>query len=165
MAVRYQLQDEKHPYASPTTPGLYVTFRAYIIELICLNVNKSIGPRFWSDKKYWGPKFSREVKGVYNVLKQLEEIGLTTPKHTVDILIQTAFIEIIKEHNIKSLSYKITIKKVVRSICQKKSDLEQQRIKLRERTPRQEVNIKENSTFIDTGKKGVLAKIREVENG
>lgn len=156
MAIRHQPQSEKYPYASPTTPGLYVTFRAYIIELICLNVNKKIGPRFWSDKKYWGPKFRREVKGVDNVLQHLG---------TIDTLTQTAFVQIVCEHNIKSLAYKITVNKVVKNILGRKRGLERQRAKLREKPRQQEIDTQKNSTFVDTGEKGVLAKIREAENG
>lgn len=156
MAHRHQPQSEKYPYASPTTPGLYITFRAYIIELICLNVNKKIGPRFWSDQKYWGPKFRREVKGVDNVLQQLG---------TIDPLVQTAFVQIICEHNIKSLTYKTTVNKVVKNIRGKKGDLKQQRAELKDKPQPQTIDTQKNSTFIDTGKKNILAKIREAENG
>lgn len=156
MAIRHQQQDEKHPYASPTTPGLYITFRAYIIELVCLNVNKSIGPRFWSDKKYWGPKFRREVKGVSNVLQQIEE---------ADILTQTAFVQIIKEHNVKSLTYKTTVKRIIGDIDKRIIHLKQQRVDFSTKEPEPEIDAKKNSTFVDTGEKGVLARIREAENG
>lgn len=156
MAIRKPTYSEKYPYVSPTTPGLYITFVAYIIELICLNVNKNIGPRFWSDKKYWGPKFRRELKGVYNVLKQL---GAT------DALTQTAFVQIIREHNIKSLSYKTTVRRLVKNICGRKDKLEQQRAKLRNKPQQQVIDTQKNSTFVDTGKKSLLARIREAENG
>ena len=163
MAIRHQLQNEKHPYLSPTTPGLYITFRAYIIELICLNIDKKIGPRFWSDKKYWGPKFRREVKGVDNVLKQL--FHFVSKVETIDALTQTAFVQIIGEHNIKSLTYKNTVKRAVNSIRQRKVDLEKQRVEFRAKSSQKEIDAKKNSTFIDTGEKGVLAKIRETESG
>lgn len=156
MKIRHQPKDEKHPYASPTTPGLYVTFRAYIIELICYNLNRKIGPRFWSDPKYWGPKFRREIKGVDNVLKQLVSVGVLT---------ETAFVQIIKEHNIKSLTYKSTVSRVVKNIRQREIDLEKQRAKLRAKPSQQDVDVVKNSTFVDTGEKSVLAKIREAENG
>ncbi|KKN98961.1 hypothetical protein LCGC14_0142060 [marine sediment metagenome] len=156
MAIRHQPQSEKFPFKSPTTPGLYVTFQAYIIELICLNVNSKIGPRFWSDKKYWGPKFGREVKGVSNVLKS---VGNKDP------LTQTAFTQIIKEHNIKSLSYKTTVQKVTRCIVARKAELQKKRTELSAKPSVKEIDSKRNSTFVDTGKKGVLAKIREIEGG
>lgn len=156
MTKKNQQQDQKHPYASPTTPGLYITFQAYIIEIICLNVNKKIGPRFWSDQKYWGPKFRREIKGVYNVKEQLGDI---------DTLTETAFVQVIKEYNIKSLTYKTTVKRVVRNIIKRKAGLEQQRAHLRNKKQHIPIDTKKNSTFIDTGSKGILSKIREVENG
>lgn len=156
MAIRNQQKSEQYPYASPTTPGLYVTFRAYIIELICLNVSYKIGPRFWADHKRWGPKFRREVKGVANVLQQLG---------VLDAITQTAFVQIIKEHNIKSLTYKTTAKRVVRYINLRKARLEEQRTVLRKKQPQQEIDNKRNSTFVDTGDKNALAKIREAENG
>ena len=156
MTIRYQQQSEKYPYASPTTPGLYVTFRSYIIELICLNVNKKIGPRFWSDLKYWGPKFRREVKGVDNVLKDLG---------TIDTFVQTALVYIIREHNIKSLMYKITVKRVVINVRRKKEDLKKQRINLSKKSVQVVIDLKKNSIFVDGNEKSILAKVREAENG
>lgn len=156
MAKKNQQQDQKHPYASPTTPGLYITLRAYIIELMCLNINKKISPRFWSDKKYWGPKFRREVKGVANVFEQLDGI---------DTLTETALIYVITSYNIKSLLYKTTVKKVIKDTYKRKAYLEQQRIHLRQKKKHVEIDVKKNSIFVDTGRKGILAKIREVENG
>lgn len=154
MAIRNQKQSDKYPYASPTTPGLYITFQAYIIELICLNVNSKIGARFWSDPKYWGPKFRRETKGVHNVLKDIGEGAIT----------QTAFVEIIKQHNIKSLLYKTTAKRVIKAVNKRIADLRQQRNEFKVK-PLQEIDAKKNSTFVDTGKRGVLDKIRKAENG
>lgn len=156
MTIRHQPKDEKHPYASPTTPGLYVTFRAYVIELICYNVNKKIGPRFWSDPKYWGPKFRREIKGVDNVLKQLKSVSAIT---------ETSFVQIIREHNIKSLTYKSTVRRVVSNIHKRETELERQRTKLVAKPSQQKVDVVKNSTFVDTGEKGILAKVREAENG
>lgn len=156
MTIRHQPQSKTFPYASPTTPGLYVTFRSYIIELLCLNINNRLGPRFWSDKKRWGSKFGREVKGVDNVIKQLG---------SEDAIFQTAFVQIVREHNIKSLMYKTTVKKVVKNVLKRKADLEQHRINLQSKPTPQDIDTKKNSTFVDTGSKGVLAKIRESENG
>ncbi len=157
MAIRHQQKSETYPYKSPTTPGLYVTFRAYIIELICLNVNKKIGPRFWSDKKYWGPKFRREVKGVDNILKQLGEI---------DALTQTALVKIVQEHNIKATTHKATINRIVKSVLQKRIDIQAARVGLSQKQqPSTIIDTKKNSTFVDTGDKSALTKIREAENG
>jgi len=158
MAVRHQPQSEKHPYASPTTPGLFITFRAYLIELICLNVNPKLGPRFWSSDtgKYWGPKFRREVKGVDNVSQLL---------NFDDILMQTALIEIIKERNIKALTYKKTVDRVARLARQRRDRLAQKRMELSRKQQPTAIDARKNSTFVDTGEKNTLAKIREAENG
>jgi len=156
MSIKNNRKDKKHPYASPTTPGLHITLRAYIIELVCLNVNKKIGPRFWSDNKYWGPKFRREIKGIDNIFKKIEES---------DILTQTALIQIIKEYNIKSLSYKTTVNKVVKNVLKRKYDLEQKRQVLRQKSNIAEIDAKKNSTFVDVGPKNTIARIRENENG
>ncbi len=155
MTIRRQQQDDKHPFVSPTTPGLYITLQAYIIELVCLNVNKKIGPRFWSDTRYWSPKFRRETKGVFNVGQLID---------MTDTLTQTALIQIIKEYNIKSLTSKTTVAKVVKHTRKRKIALEEQRTSLSEQKPQQEIDSKKNSTFVDVGNKGKLAKIRESED-
>ncbi len=144
------------PFLSPTTPGLYITFRAYIIELVCLNVNKKIGLRFWSDPKYWGPKFRRETKGVYNVARQL---------NINDPLIQTALVQIIKEHNIKALVAKRTVEKVVRLTLRKIEFLKKQREILAQKQQPIEIDEHKNATFIDTGKESTIAKVRKAESG
>lgn len=153
--AKHQPKSETYPYASPTTPGLYVTFRAYIIELICLNINPKLGPRFWADPKKWGPKFRREVKGVHNVAQQLD---------ITDTLIQTALVQIIKNHNIKSLTYKTVAQRVIKNTEKRKADLEEQRIRFGRKQLSQAIDVKKNSTFVDTEKKSTLGKIREVED-
>lgn len=156
MAIRHQPQSERHPYASPTTPGLYVAFRDYIIELVCLNVNPKIGPRFWSDKKYWSPKYRREIKGIANLGKKLD---------LTNILTQTALIQIIKERNIKALVAKKTIVRVVKLTNCCITQLKDQRKLLIQKQQPIEIDHKKNATFIDTGNKTILAKIKETENG
>ena len=156
MAIKHQPRSDKHPYASPTTPGLYVSFRDYIIELVCLNVNPKIGQRFWSDKTYWSPKYRREIKGVSNLGMELD---------LTDTLTQTALVKIILEHNIKALVAKKILARVVRLTKCKIKDLSKQRALLSEKQQPVIIDIKKNSTFVDTGQKGRLAKIREEENG
>ena len=155
MAIRYQPQSEKHPFPSPTTPGLYVTFRAYIIELVCLNINPKLGPRFWSDPKYWGLKFRREVKGVANLSKELD---------LTNTLIQTALVQVIKEYNIKALVAKKTVARVVRLTNRRITDLKKQRQLLAGKQSQSTIDTKKNATFIDTGDKSTLNKIKELEN-
>lgn len=156
MRARKQLKSDKYPYESPTTPGLHVTVRAYIIELICLNIDNKLGPRFWSDTRYWGPKFRRETKGVANICKQLD---------LDDKLIQTSLVQIIKERNVKSLTRKTTVNTVAKQTQKRKEELQDQRNNIQKNIPKQEIDTKKNSTFIDTGNKSVLAKVREMENG
>lgn len=156
MATRYQPQSDKHPYASPTTPGLYVTFRDYIIELVCLNTNPKIGPRFWSDQSYWAPKYKREIRGVSNLGKELD---------LTDVLTQTAVTQIIKEYRIKALVATKTKDRVVRLVRRRISDLREQRKTLAKKQPQVPIDAKKNATFVDTGKRSTLAKVRESENG
>lgn len=156
MAIRHQPKDEKHPYASPTTPGLYITFRDYIIELVCLNVDRKLGPRFWSEQGYWAPKYRREIRGVSNLGKLL---------NFTDTLVQTALVQIIKEYRIKALVAKKTVAKVTYLTCRKIKDITAQRAVLSNKLPIVAIDSKKNSTFVDVGEKSTLAKIREAENG
>ena len=156
MSIKHQPKSDKHPYASPTTPGLYIAFRDFIIELVCLNLNPKIGPRFWSDKKYWGPKYGREIRGMSNLGRELD-LG--------DTLVQVALIKAIKDNYIKSLSYKKTIAKVVRLTHNCHQKLINQRESLSKKKQPATIDSKKNATFVDTGRKNVLAKIRDAENG
>jgi len=149
-------KSEKRPYQSPTTPGLYVSIRDYIIELICLNVNPRIGPRFWSDQNYWAPKYKREVKGVSNLSRQLD---------LTNALTQTALIQIIKEYRIKALIAKKTNERVIRLTYHRIELLKKQRMLLANDQPPAIFDIKKNSTIIDIGEKNTPAKIRKIENG
>lgn len=156
MAARHQPKSDKHPYASPTTPGLYVALRDYLIELVCLNTNPKIGPRFWSDPKYWGPKYRREVRGVANLGKELD---------LTDTLTQTAVIQVVKNYRIKALIAKKTLSRVVRLTRQRINVLTEQRKSLAQKPQPVEIDSKRNATFVDTGEKNTLTKIREAENG
>jgi len=156
MTIRKQPRSEKHPYASPTTPGLYVTFRDYIIELVCINTNNKVGPRFWSDNHYWGPKYKREIKGMANISKAL---NLTDP------IVKNALIQIIKEYNIKALVANKTIDRIIRLTNKRVLSLLEHRHLLAKNDVQTEVDEYKNSTFVDTGMKNKLAKIREIENG
>lgn len=156
MGIRHQPQSEKHPYESPTTPGLYVSFRDLIIELVCINVNPKIGPRFWQDKKYWAPKYSREIRGVSNLGKELD---------ISESLTQRALIDVITKNRIKALVAKKTIYKVVRltkSLIQK---MKQDRDVLVKKPSVLPVDAIKNSTFVNTGEDSPLAKLRKVEDG
>ena len=156
MAVRHQPQSKKHPYASPTTPGLYVSLRDYIIELVCLNVNPKIGPRFWSDQKYWAPKYKREIRGTSNLGKELD---------LTDTITQTALIQIIKEYNIKALVATKTISRIIKLTRRRIISLSNQRATLAKKSLQVEIDSKKNATFVDMGERSILAKVKEIENG
>jgi len=156
VGIKHQPQSEKHPYASPTTPGLYIAFRDYIIEMVCLNVNQKIGPRFWSDRKYWGPKYGREIRGMSNLGRELD-LG--------DTLVQVALIKVIKTNYIKALVSKKTVARVVRLTHKCYQELLSQRESLSNKKQPTKIDSKKNATFVDTGRKNVLAKIRDAENG
>lgn len=156
MTIRHQPQSDKHQYASPTTPGLYVAFRDYAIELVCLNTNPKIGPRFWSDQSYWSPKYKREIRGISNLGKELD---------LTDVLTQTAVIQIVKEYRIKALVATKTKDKIVRLVRRRISYLREQRETLAKKQLQAPIDAKKNATFVDTGKRSTLAKVRESENG
>lgn len=81
-------------YESPTTPGLMVTFRAYVVERMCLNVRPDLGPRFWKDRRYWQPKFVRESVAVARLLEHLDED---------DPVVRRALIEVVDERRMRTL--------------------------------------------------------------
>lgn len=156
MSIRHQPKSDKYPFYSPTTSGLYIALRDYIIELVCLNVNPKIGPRFWSDSSYWGPKYRREIRGVSNLNKELD---------LTNTLTQTALIQIIKEYNIKALVAKKTIVKIVRLTNRRIAQLKDQRKLLTGKQQQVKIDIKKNSTFIDTGRKSRFARVKEKDHG
>jgi len=149
-------QDDKHPYASPTTAGLYITFRDLVIELVCLNVNRSIGARFWQDAKYWGPKYKREIRGVSNLSKKID---------LEDKINQTALLWVIKNKGIKSLSATKTIERIVYYTKKQRQKLTEEREQLSAKKQIEPIDNKKNSVFVESGKKTTFAKIREAENG
>lgn len=81
-------------YESPTTPGLMVTFRAYVVERVCLNLRPDLGPRFWKDKRYWEPKFVRESVALARLLEHLDEN---------DPVARRALIEVVDERRMRTL--------------------------------------------------------------
>jgi hypothetical protein len=85
----------------------------------------------------------------------------------IDAVTQTALVHVIRDFNIKSLTQKTTVKRVVKNVKQRKIDLNIQRARLQDKLSQQEqeIDTKKNSTFIDTGEQGVLAKIRKIESG
>jgi len=147
---------EEKSYSSPTTPGLMVFFRDYVIEQVCLNVNRKIGPRFWKDGKYWAPKYKREIRGMSNLKKRFGNFD--------DVLLRSAIIDVVKELNIKSLSATKTINKIERAVKKKYEQKKQHRENLARAKPTVvSIDGFENFAFPDLGAKSKLAKLKEIE--
>ncbi|RLC89019.1 MAG: hypothetical protein DRJ03_00215 [Chloroflexi bacterium] len=96
------------------------------------------------------------MRGVANLGAELD---------LTDTLTQTALVQIIKEYRIKALVAKKTKERVVRFTRRRRQHLVEQRASLATTQPVAPIDTKKNSTFVDTGEKNTLAKIREAENG
>jgi len=154
-------------FDSPTTPGLKISIRDYVIETVCLNVNKKLGPRFWRDNTYWSNKYKREIKGFSNLVKAFDspidkdmKVNLLEQPLAKKILIQ-----IIKKMNIKSLSAKKTIDRIV--LNTKKSYISEisERSSSTKQVEEIGIDMSKNSKFVDGKKKNKLSSIRDIENG
>ncbi len=143
-------------YPSPTTSGLFVTFNNYIIELICLNMDKKLCPRFWKfANKYWQAKYRREIKGVHNLLKNFE--FLDNP------LLQRTIIDVVRKLDIKSMLAKKTVDRVTKAV---KISYEQALYKPKQMAshtkPQESVS---SSEFVGVGNKTKMAKIKAIRDG
>lgn len=155
-------------FDSPTTPGLKIDFKNYLIELVCINCDKRIGTRFWKSNEYWSSKYKREIKGVHNLIKCFdapidEELKVNTVENSP--FAQKILIQVIKNLNIKSLSAKKTIQKIItnhKKIFSKEYD---HRLSIaNEKTINSEiVNGKENARYIDGGNRGKLSILKDIE--
>jgi hypothetical protein len=152
-------------YKSPTTPGLDIDFRNYIIELVCLNLDKKLGPKFWKSNTYWSSKYKREIRGFSNLISSFnspvnEDIKVNLLEQP---LAKKILIQIIKKMNIKSLSAKKTIDRIVLNtkkiymseILERYNEKESEEIK---------IDMNKNSKFIDVVKKNKRSSIRQIEN-
>lgn len=143
-------------YPSPTTPNLEVTFNNYIIELICLNMDRKLCARFWKyGNKYWQAKYRREIKGVHNLLKNFESLE--------DVLLQRTIIDTVRRLDIRSILATKTVNKVAKAV---KISYEQELNKRKEMAlhakPHEPVS---SSEFVDVGNKTKLAKIKAIRDG
>jgi len=151
------LKTETQKFRSPTTPGLLITFRNYIIELVCLNVNAKLDPYFWKGQQYWKDKYKREIKGIFNLMKLINDDSQIT---------KTAIINVIKRLNIKSLSAKKTLYRIQKAVEKEKESL----IFKRQQEPdgvevgELKAYMKKNSKFVNIGKQTKLDKLRKLEN-
>lgn len=151
------MKTETQKFRSPTTPGLLITFKNYIIELVCLNLNSKLDPYFWKGAQYWKDKYGREIKGIFNLMKLVNDDSK---------IAQTAMINVIKKLNIKSLSAKKTLYKIQNAVVKEKKAL----ILKRQEEPdgvgvvELKAYMEKNSKFIDVGKQTKLDKLRKLEN-
>ena len=140
-------------YPSPTTPGLEVTFSNYVIELICLNMNAKLCPRFWKyGDKYWHNKYRREIKGVSNLLKKFEFLDNPLLQKTIVL-------------DIKSLLIKKTFIKAEKAIRKYYNQALVDNKKLEAQPDYQIISSNKNAKFVDVSSKTKLGKLREICNG
>lgn len=148
----------KRSYESPTTNGLYITFEAYIIELICLNMDKKLQPKFWNDEKYWNKKFRRETRGVKKLKTKLGFLvgGID------DAYMRQSIINVIRNKNIKSLCRDKTVEYVCsHSLNEYKKILERIKNKIENQSKSIDIDKEKNSKFINFYKGNKLSRLQE----
>lgn len=155
-------------FDSPTTPGLKIDFKNYLIELVCINCDKRISSRFWKSNEYWSSKYKREIKGVHNLIKSFDApITEDTKVNVVENspFAQKILIQVIKNLNIKSLSAKKTIEKIIKDYKKIFEKEYNHRLSTaNEKTINSEiVNGKENARYIDSGNKNKLSILKDIE--
>lgn len=143
-------------YKSPTTPGLEVTFNNYVIEIVCLNLDPKLIPRFWKNgNKYWQAKYRREIKGVHNLLKNFESLE--------DVVLQRTIVDTVRKLNIQSMLAVKTVSKVVKAVKinyeQELNRRKQMALNTRSHKP------VSSSEFVNVGNQTKLAKIRAMKYG
>ena len=143
-------------YPSPTTVGLSVTFNNYLIELLCLNMDRKLCARFWKyGGKYWVAKYRREIKGVHNLLKNFESLE--------DTLLQRTIIGTIRKLDIKSMLAAKTVNKVVKAVkINYEQELSKRKQMVSNTKPHESIS---SSEFVDTGRETRLAKIKAIQHG
>jgi hypothetical protein len=149
----------KCSFESPTTKGLYVTIQAYIIELICLNMNNKLGPRFWRED-YWRKKFTREVRGVKLLLDELS--GATNP------IFQKALFKAIKKIGCQSFLRGNTRTKIIKYTKGIYWDLKEERQRMVNNASTVKVSqdyMKHNAVLVTPPANNKLDKLRSIENG
>ena len=144
-------------YESPTTPGLMVTFRACVVERVCLNMRPDLGPRFWKDTRYWQPMFVRESVALARLLEHLDEN---------DPVVRRALIEVVDERRMRTLMTRNQPRDVKR-VRAKHRELVAQRETLAAaaREPVDDVGgyVERNRSLSPTTQRNRLSRIEEVE--
>lgn len=152
---------DKQPkeYDSPTTPGLKVSFNDFIVELVCLNMDARLCPRFWcgNNKKYWGPKYGREIsRGISNLLEIMKDFNLN------DQITRIGLIRSVQQTRIQTLLNKKNVARIFKRFKMEIKKLNESRTNTTG-IPNPVIDEKANSTFVDPPQKSVLGKIRSIE--
>lgn len=142
-------------FDSPTTPGLKIDFKNYLIELVCINCDKKLTLRFWKSNVYWAKKYPREIKGVSNLSKLL---------NFEDVLIQKLLIGIIKDSWIKSLSAKKTLNTIVKKLNIIYETEKQKRLIQESKVEINQFSDKENARYSGDGSKSKISILRDLED-
>jgi hypothetical protein len=144
-------------YKSPTTPGLHINFANYIVELVCLNMDNKLSPRFWSGSDYWKKKYAREISvGVKRLKQDLASLDFE------ENIVKAAVVKAIEKTRIKSLLVEKTRNKFVRRFYVEHKHILKQR-SLPVKNVDHKIDEKSNSKFVDPPQKTSLRKIREIE--
>jgi len=158
-------------FDSPTTNGLKIDFRNYVIELVCLNIDPKLISRFWKSNKYWSGKYPREIRGFSNLKKAIEStVNNNLPGEFSQFDLEESFsqkilINIIKKLNIKSLSATKTITKIVSTFLKMYNAEYSTRVNKVQLDFITIVEPEKNTKFIEPKIKNKLSKLRELENG
>jgi len=148
------------PFTSPTTPGLSVSLADYVVELVCLNMDRNLPQRFWRDSKYWGKKYSRERMGFSKFAKLYDNID--------DPTMQTAIINAVKILGNKSLLVEKTLLALDRITRKQYDRLMAEKTSLVNDCPETKCDVeymRTNMTItnIDTDSNNKLNRILEIE--
>lgn len=144
-------------YQSPTTPGLMVTFENYLVEIICLNMDRKLGSKFWSKdhgNKYWPSKYVREIsRGIKNLKAEFPDLN--------NPILRKAIINVAKRKFIKSLLTKKTVEKFAKQIRREIDAIEEQ---TRKNLEQAKIIHKDSSTFVGETGDTKMAKLRRIEH-
>lgn len=139
-------------YLSPTTDGLLITFRAYLIELVCLNIDPNLSGKFWKEQ-WWANKFKREVRGVKRLADTLD---------FEDKVTRLAICRIIEDKHIKSLSAIKTTQTILNWIHRYRDKVIADNVELKSKTLQRPKQENFEFTKIDVSTK--WSKIKSLEN-
>lgn len=147
-------------YPSPTTPGLTIDFKNLVVELVCLNMDAKLSARFWLDRKYWAPKYAREVRGFSMLIRLHDDIE--------DPVFQRATIDALKESRVQTLLNERNLSRLDRLVRRKMEILVAERERLAAQAPETipaEQYMERNTRLTSLGRSSRISKILEIERG